>query len=182
MTSATTAPARRPSRPLAAIAVGGLIAGVLDITSAIVAYLPDGVSPVQIMQSVARGALGKSAFEGGWRTALIGLGFHFLIAFTAAAVYYLASRELRFLTRRPYLSAFLYGEAVFLFMRLVVMPLSTIGFHMPKLDWQNCLAGWGGHIFLVGLPIALATRHFAPHRDDAAPAAPPSRSASVRAP
>ena len=176
MTSADT----RPARPAAAIAVGGLIAGVLDILSAIVAYAPSGVTPKQVFQSVAGGALGKAAAEGGWATAMLGLGFHFLIAFGAAAVFYLASRRIRFMTTHPVVSGFVYGFLVFLFMRFVVFPLSAIGYVPIKwTSWQLQLAGPAGHLVLVGLPIALAVRHFAPH-PDVSDAARPSTAARAR--
>src|ERR1700693_2580616 len=80
------------------ILLGGFVAGTLDISYAcIYSYLMRGTSPVRILQSVASGAVGGRAFTGGVKMAVLGLGFHFLIAFIAAAVYYLASRQLRFL-------------------------------------------------------------------------------------
>lgn len=176
-----TSAASRPARPTAAIAIGGLVAGVLDILSAIVAYAPNDVTPRQVLQSVASGALGKAAYQGGWPTALAGLGFHFLIAFGAAAVFYLASRRLRFMTAHPVLSGFLYGLLVFFFMRLVVMPLSAIGWQpIDWTSWQTQLAGPAGHLVLVGLPIALAVRHFAPHPDDSDAARPSTAGGRAR--
>src|SRR2546423_3357474 len=69
-----------------AIFWGGLIAGTLDITYAIVfSYLRSGTSPVVILQSVASGLLGKVSFNGGVSTAAPGPFLHFLLAFTAAA-------------------------------------------------------------------------------------------------
>lgn len=155
---------REPSSALTAILVGGLAAGVLDLASAVGAWLPRGVTPQQILQSIARGAVGRDAYSGGWATAALGLGFHFLIAFTAAAVFYLVSRRLRFLTRRPVLSGLLYGEVVFLVMNYVVIPLSAIG-GWPRFTWpQTLITGPIGHLVFVGLPISLAVRRFAPHR------------------
>src|SRR3989442_2313125 len=110
------------------ILLGGLIAGTLDITYAcIFSYLRRGTRPSVVLQSVASGALGRSAFEGGAKTAALGLFFHFLIATTAAAVYYVASRRLRFLVNHPCIFGPLYGIGVYLFMNFVVLPLSAIG-------------------------------------------------------
>ncbi len=148
------------SRAITAIAVGGVAAGILDICSAIGAWLPRGVPPVRILQSVASGVYGSDAYQGGWSTAIIGLGLHFLIALTAAAVFYLASRVLRFMTERPVISGFLYGELVYLFMNFVVIPLSAIGERSP-LSWQSLVTGPVGHLIFVGLPISLAVRHYA---------------------
>ncbi len=61
------------------------------------------------------GALGRSAYEGGAKTAALGLGFHFLIALIAATVYFLASRVLRFMVTRPIISGILYGLGVYMF-------------------------------------------------------------------
>ena len=92
------------SRAVPAILLGGLIAGTLDISYAcIFSYIRRGASPVRVLQSVASGALGRISFDGGARTAALGLVFHFLIATIAAAVYYLASRPLRFLVTWAYI-------------------------------------------------------------------------------
>src|SRR5258708_33505129 len=84
------------SRALRAILLGGLIAGILDISYAcIFSYIRRRTSPVVILQSVASGALGRSAFEGGAKTAALGLFFHFLIATTAAAGFFPPGGRLR---------------------------------------------------------------------------------------
>ena len=147
-------------RPLPAIIWGGLLCGILDISSAVVAYyIYRRVSPIRIFQSVAAGAIGRNAaLSGGWKTALLGLAFHFPIAFTAAAVFYLASRRIDFLTRYPYISGALYAEAVYLFMNFVVIPLSATA--RGPFIWPVLVTGPIGHIFFVGLPISLAVRRF----------------------
>ncbi|HWR16402.1 MAG TPA: hypothetical protein VN577_16385 [Terriglobales bacterium] len=146
--------------PLKAIFWGGFWCGILDISSAMVAWGIRGVKPIRILQSVASGALGRAAFDGGWSTALLGLGFHFTIAFTAATVYYLASRKLTFLVQRAVLFGMLYGEFVFLFMHYVVVPLSRA--QQGRFTWASLISGPVGHLFFVGLPIALAIRKWAP--------------------
>ena len=78
-----------------AILWGGLIAGALDITYAIVFYyFWSGVAPAVILQSVASGLLGRASYGGGFATAALGLFLHFLIAYIWATIYYLASRKL----------------------------------------------------------------------------------------
>lgn len=144
-----------------AIFWGGLACGVLDITSALVGYGLRGVKPIRILQSVASGLVGSAAFQGGVPTAVLGTALHFLIAFSAAAVYYVASRKLAFMRERPVLAGLLYGEAVFLFMHFVVIPLSAV--HAAPWSWSvaSMVAGPLGHPFFVGLPIALAIRRYA---------------------
>ncbi|HMG76263.1 MAG TPA: hypothetical protein VK582_22510 [Pyrinomonadaceae bacterium] len=148
------------SRALRAILPGGLIAGSLDISYAcIYSYLMRRTSPVRILQSVASGVLGASAFTGGNKTAAVGLAFHFLIATIAAAVYYLASRPLRLLVNQASICGVLYGVCVYLFMNFVVLPLSAIPFKMSY-PWPALIGGLLIHMFGIGLPIALVTRKY----------------------
>jgi len=113
-----------------------------------------GVSPVRILQSVASGLLGAAAYEGGAGTAALGAVLHFFIATVAAAVYYTASRKIPFLARSPVPSGLLYGIAVYLFMNLVVLPLSAV----PKRPFVPSLAMIVIHMLCVGLPIAVVLR------------------------
>lgn len=150
--------APRP-RPLAAIFWGGLLSGIFDITQAFVAFGFYGARPFRILQSIAGGALGARTFQMGWTSAALGIVFHFTIAFTAAAAYYLASRMMRVLVERAVLFGLLYGEIVFLFMYFVVLPLSALG--AARFNLATYITGPIGHTFLVGLPIALSVRRFA---------------------
>ncbi len=151
------------SRALRAIVFGGLIAGAFDITYACVFFgLRNHVSPIRIFQSVARGALGQNAFLGGYKTAVLGLFFHFLIALIAAAVYFIASRALRFMITHPIICGILFGASVYFFMYGIVMRVSAI--HSTTLPWNY---PWGVlipnlliHMLGIGLPIALVTRHY----------------------
>ena len=145
------------------ILIGGLIAGALDITYACLFFgIRNHVTPIRILQSVARGALGQRAFQGGPKTAALGLFFHFLIALTAAAVYVFASRALRFMITHAILCGILYGLGVYLFMYGIVMRVSAI--HSTTLPWSypwavlipNLLI----HMFGIGLPIALVARRY----------------------
>ena len=142
-----------------AIFWGGVSAGVLDILFAIGLYATRGVSPQRILQSVAAGVLGKETYKGGWGTAALGLSLHFVIAFGAAAVFYAASRKWTWFTRLPLFAGALFGVAVWLFMNLVVLPLSAVtrGPFPPPL-WAAVLLA---HIVCVGWPIAIATRRWA---------------------
>jgi uncharacterized membrane protein YagU involved in acid resistance len=144
--------------------LGGLIAGTLDITYACVFFgIRNHVSPIRILQSVARGALGPRAFQGGFRVAVLGLFFHFLIALTAATVYVIASRVLRVMITHAVVNGIVYGACVYFFMYGIVMRVSAI--HSTTLPWSypwivlipNLLI----HMFGIGLPIALVARRYA---------------------
>jgi hypothetical protein len=125
---------------------GGLAVGVLDTLLAVGLYK---ITPFVVYQSVAGGLLGRATYQGGWATAALGMFLHFFIATTAAAVYTIASLKLPTLVRQPVPWGIAYGAAVYFFMNFVVLPLSAV---------RGGRFGWGGfigHLFLVGLPIAL---------------------------
>jgi hypothetical protein len=148
------------SRALRAIFLGGLIAGTFDISYAcIYSYLMRGTPPSRILQSVASGVFGASAFSGGNRMAVAGLVFHFLIATIAAAVYYFASRGLRILVTWAIVCGPLYGVVVYLVMNFVVLKLSAIPFKMSY-PWPTLVTGLLIHMFGIGLPIALIVRRY----------------------
>jgi len=138
---------------------GGLIAGAMDITAAILTYkVRNNVPPIRILQSVASGLLGKDAFLGGARTAALGLFLHFVIAFGATTVFYLASRKMPWLIQNAVVAGILYGIVVHQFMQQVVLPLSA--FHKAPFNFTALAIGLVTHIVCVGLPIALAVKKF----------------------
>jgi len=142
-----------------AILVGGLIAGTLDLTYAIVFSWFHGHAPISIMQSVASGVLGNAAFEGGVGTAVLGVLLHYFIMFCAAAVFVFASRRFEFLRRRPIVSGMVFGICMYLVMTQVVLPLSAFPFpqKFPP-DLGLLMANQLAHMFLVGVPISLASK------------------------
>jgi hypothetical protein len=144
--------------PLRTISYAGVIAGILDISDAFIFYGLRGVKPIRILQGIASGLLGARAFRGGLETAALGLGLHFLIAFGAATVYYLASRKIAFMTRHAVLSGLLYGVMVYAFMNLVVLPLSNVS--RAAFSLVPFINGVAAIAFCVGLPIALIVRRY----------------------
>src|SRR6202000_119240 len=146
-----------------AIFWGGLACGGFYITQA---GVWDGgakqLPPMRLFSSVASGLLGPKSFQGGAKTAALGLFLHFLIAFIWAVIYYLASRQIAFLTTRPVIAGLLYGEFVWIMMTCVVLPLSAIHRWPPRFDSASIITGPIGHTVLVGLPIALAVSRWAP--------------------
>src|SRR5215467_13418718 len=121
-TAVSTAPSTS-ANALLAIFWGGLACGVFDITQACIAWgIQNHVPPMRIFQSVASGLLGAKSFQGGVKTAALGLFLHFLIAFIWAVIYYIASRQIAFLTERPVIAGLVYGEFVWVCMTCVVLP------------------------------------------------------------
>ncbi len=144
-----------------AILWGGLTAGALDITAACIQSGLYGRSPVWLLQFVAGGLLGRNSFQGGLKTAALGLALHFFIATTAAAVYCAASVKLPLLTQHATGCGVLYGIAVYLFMYAIVRPLSALHLRFFDQTATAILIAVLIHIFCVGLPIALVARWYA---------------------
>lgn len=142
----------RTPRPFDTIFLGGLTAGALDAIDGVIAFGFKGLNPIQVLQYIASGALGPGAFGGGLATAAIGAGFHFFIAFVAAAVYFAVSRKMTALYQEPFIWGPVYGAAIYFFMNFLVLPLSAVAkgpFSLPLF-----VNGVVGHAIFVGLPIA----------------------------
>ncbi len=141
-----------------AILAGGGAAATLDIIYAIVySWIRAKVPPIVIMQSVASGVLGQRAYDGGAATALLGLCLHYAMAFIIAAIFWLASRHLAFMTARAVPAGLLYGICVYFVMNFVVLPLSAFPTQMTYTPVRMAI-NIAAHMVLFGLPIALATR------------------------
>jgi hypothetical protein len=85
---------------------------------------------------------------------------HFLIAFTAATIYCFAGGKLTFLADHWLLCSLFCGMGVFLFMNVVVLPLSALHMAGPyQLRWL--IEGFFGNMVEIGLPISFALHNFA---------------------
>ena len=142
------------ARAFHTVVVGGLTAGVLDILDAFAIATFNGGSPIRVLQAIASGIFGRAAYEGGMAAASLGLALHFVIAFGAAATFYLATRKVPILLRHPVPSGLTFGLAVWAVMYGVVLPIAFR--RMPTLAaWPQLTNQLAIHMFGVGLPIAL---------------------------
>src|ERR1700678_3728458 len=117
---------------LLAIGAGGVLAGTLDLTQAMILF---GTS---IPLAIAGGLLGPQAFRGGLGIYVLGVFLHFFIACSAAAIYVTVSR-------------LFFCAAVQLVMSLVVLPLSALH-AMGPYSYRDLVSGFLVHMILVGLP------------------------------
>jgi uncharacterized membrane protein YagU involved in acid resistance len=138
----------------------GLLAGFLDIAAACASFfLQTGTNPLVVLQFIASGIVGQSAFTGGYPVALLGLLLHFFIAFIFAGLYFFMYSRLPFLRRNVFRSGVGYGLFVWLVMNGLVLPLSLAPKRyfalIPNLIEVFILVG------AMGLPIAwLVHRHY----------------------
>ena len=144
------------------IVLGGLVVALLDGLFAITYYgLILGVPKLRIFQTVAAGLIGTTrAYSGGVKTFLLGICLHIVVATCIATVFYFASLKLPILIQHPIFSGLIYGVVAYLGMKLIVTPLSAIG-RRPLPRFSIFIVEILGHVFLVGLPIALLARRSA---------------------
>jgi hypothetical protein len=140
-----------------ALLLGAVVVGSLDSAYAILFWASRGATPTRIFQSVAAGLLGRDSYQGGLRTALLGVALHYGISFAIVLVYWIVSRFWRTLVEKPYLFGPIYGLSVYGVMNYVVIPLSATrrpAFNASWVFWSLVV-----HALLVGLPAALFARH-----------------------
>ena len=137
----------------------GLIAGTLDITMACLKYyFQTEKSPVNVLNFVASGLIGKDAFSGQNYTPLLGLFLHYSIAFIWVIVFYFLYPTLKRFIESKYLLAVFYGIFVWTIMNFVVVPLSNT----TKLPFNPTQAVINAIIliFAIGLPCSFLTAKF----------------------
>jgi hypothetical protein len=142
------------SSALLAIAVGGGIAGTLDLLQACILFGWD------IPLAIAAGLLGRQAFNGGAGTYVLGVCLHFFVACSAAAIYCAASHKLHFLVEHPLVCGLFFGAAVQEVMNLVVLPLSALHSRGPY-SLHDLILGLAVHMVVIGVPISFSVRRFA---------------------
>ena len=144
--------------PLRFIGVGSIVAGAIDLAYAIAFNSHAGVAAIVIPQSIASGLLGINAFRDGLASAALGVALHFGILFVAACAYFLASRKLRMLTMWPRTFGALFGLDIYLFMHVIVLPLSAAPkFKVTPVSTASDLIV---HIVLIGPIIVWAIHRF----------------------
>ena len=150
------------------ILYAGALVGVLDITAACIEKrIVAGFTPARVLKGVASGVLGRSALEGGFGTATLGLAMHFTMALTVTAIFYALSRRFSLPKKLSGVVAvgLLYGAAVFAVNNFATAPflswvrslyLNTPILFKPPMGWSQLVI----HLFCVGLPSALVMRQY----------------------
>lgn len=143
--------------PLSRLIRAGLLTGVIDgLFSSVLSVVFYDSTVTRLFQNVASTLLGPESFEGGTRTALIGVLMHFGVAFFWSAVFLLLamrSASIRRVLASPYGAvkiAAWYGPLIWMVMSLVVIPLLVQRPPRISVRWLVQLIG---HFPFVGLPI-----------------------------
>ncbi|MEO5938089.1 MAG: hypothetical protein ABIQ43_03665 [Sphingomonas sp.] len=136
------------------IVAATLVAGTLDILSAVVYTWTAGGTSAAMLRSVA-GAIWPAAKQAGLTGSAAGLGLHFAIMAVMAAFFVFAADRLPVLKARWVIAGIAYGIGLWAVMNLIVLPL-RFGFHPFKP--LGLAEQFFSHIVLVGLPIAWFAR------------------------
>ena len=131
-----------------------LVAGTLDITAASIYYpLTYKFKPVRLYQNIASGVFGEKAFAGGTPMAVLGLVFHYFIAFGWTVLFFVIFPKLKILSRNLLVTGIGYGLFVWIIMNLIVLPLSRVD--RPSFPLDQIIISVAFLLFCIGLPIAL---------------------------
>jgi hypothetical protein len=160
MSTESPSSARDPAGDVSRLALLciGLTAGTLDITDNLIFNALRGVTPKMVFQYIASGLFGSWAFAGGSASVALGVGLHYLIALAWTCLFYWASRRSPLLLRRPVASGLLYGGFVYVFMNLIVLPLSRVPKTRAAMTAASRINGILAVMLLIGLTISLLVR------------------------
>jgi hypothetical protein len=145
----------RRHRDVAAIVVGGMVAGTIDIGAA---ALINRANPVHILHFVAGGLVGRPALQGGLAMTGLGIALQWAMSLLIAAIYVVAARRLPVLRGAWIAGGLAYGVVVFFVMNYLVVPFSAWG-RAPKFDtaqWVENMAA----MLVFGLIVAFTARRF----------------------
>lgn len=137
-----------------------LIAGCLDLGSALVYAIFDGHPAIAVPFIIASGVW-PDARNAGLAGLFAGLALHFAIMSVMVSVYVLLLRRWPWTGRHPFAAGAVYGLALWCVMYLLVLPLRwpTVLQHLTAVGLGE---QWLSHIALVGIPIALLAARFHP--------------------
>lgn len=150
----------KPPSLTRSILTAWLIAGTMDITAACIQYyIRTGNGPEGVLRFVASGALGKNAFTGGTEMPVLGLLFHYLVAFIFTIIFFWFYPRLKVMQGNKWITGLVYGMIVWAVMNLLVLPLSAA----PAIPFVLKKAAVAMLILMccIGLPISLiANKHY----------------------
>jgi hypothetical protein len=134
-----------------------LIAGTLDLVTAIIVYQ---ANPIRLLQGIASGAFGReAAFSGGVLMSASGLLFHYIIATSWTTLFFLLYPKFKILSKNAVVTGLLYGVVVWTGMNLIVLPYLSL---IPQraFDLSGALIGMSILMVMIGLPVSILTQRY----------------------
>jgi len=139
---------------LGAILAGGFMAATFDFFAAMLIY---GGTASGVAKAVARGWYGDGAKAGGTTIEVVGMASHWGILLIAAAIFVVASLKFPVLRRLAWIAGPLFGVGIYVVMHFVIVPLSAVH-KVSNPHGLQFVEEFCGHMFVIGLPIALWAR------------------------
>ena len=156
-TIASTAPSNsNPNSLLRLSVIGGLIIGVLHLIVQVgVVYGLILKNPfIEVLQYIASGLIGGTAFAGGFGTALLGLILEFIMTIIIAGIFIFSADRISLLRKNVIVGSLLYGFGAFVVMNFVVQPLSAAP-ALPAPPMGLLIEIVLEHILIIGLPLGI---------------------------
>ena len=148
--------------PLKTILLSGLLVGTLDILSAFAdVYINTGKNPLLVLNYIATGAFGKTDFAASNSGALMGLLFHYIIAFAFTFLFFWVYNKINLCGKNWIVTGVIYGLFIWAVMNLIVVPLSNTA-HKPlgAMEFKKALKAALILICMIGLPLSFIANHF----------------------
>lgn len=134
--------------------ITGLIAGILDLTAAVIVYKSNYK---KVLRFIARGFFTKDeAVRADQAMVWWGLLFHFFIAVVFAFFYFALYPKVKWMRKNVLLSAIVYGLFVWAVMNMIVLPLSQFSTPVIPADKSEALKSAVILMVCIGLPVATA--------------------------
>jgi uncharacterized membrane protein YagU involved in acid resistance len=146
--------AKTPGQIAAAILAGGFMAATFDFFAAMIIY---GGTASGVARAIARGWYGAAAKTLPQPVETIGMASHWGILIGAAAVFVFASLRFPILRARALITGPLFGVCIYIVMHFVIVPLSAVH-KISNPEGLQFVEEFCGHMFVIGLPIALWAR------------------------
>lgn len=150
----TIVAARAPSRIAAAILAGGFMSATFDFFAAMLIY---GGTASGVAKAIARGWFGDAVKSMPPIVDVIGMASHWGILLIAATVFVLASLRFPQLRRQALIAGPLFGVCIYVAMHFMIVPLSAVH-KINNPHGMQFVEEFAGHMFVIGLPIALWAR------------------------
>lgn len=135
----------------------GLFVGTTDLLSAyLTLWIKNGKFADKMLLYIAGGALGlESSMSGGNWVALLGLFFHYFIAFAFTLFFFWVFPKLKFLWFNKYLIGMLYAIMVSFAMEFIIQFFTPLPSH--DFNLSNSIIGWVSLGIVFGIPISYNT-------------------------
>lgn len=148
------------SRFFKAVLLTGLFVGTTDLVAAYVTqWIKTGRYADKMLHYIAGGALGLgTSMQGGNGVALLGLFFHYFIAFSFTLFFFWVFPRLKFLSFNKYLVGMLYAVFVALVVNQLILRLTPLP--VRPFDLSAALPGWLTLGVVLGIPIAYNTYRY----------------------